>query len=1092
MWKPPEDVRGMMKLNRDAFTTQVTAPGINLLEEYIQKVLPLVKPVLLKLYNFKPIDPVVNNGKKRIWLDPEKFKDSADMVLKKLLTCGIDGMAVSYEKLTLTYDNWKLHEILQAVLPDDKEVISSYSLVGHIAHVNLRDHQLPFKDLIGQVVLDKLKNVRTVVNKVTVIENTFRNFAMEVLAGDNETQVCVKENHCSYEFDFAKVYWNPRLSTEHERLVEMLKPEDVLCDVFAGVGPFAIPAAKKGCTVHANDLNPESVKWLKRNVDLNKVQKKVSVYNLDGLNFITDIVKFLLVKFLKEHPGTVVGKFHIVMNLPAMAVDFLDAFKNLLCDDNDLNDSMFSNIVIHVYCFTREADKTAAATLMVEEKLGCQLNTFSKVRFVRNVAPGKDMMLVSFCIPREVLTCKDTDPSPPKKMHEVLKELGLKSDVPKSGKHFHPYKPSSEMGKAFLPIHLRSSVPTTETNPSKSFPDITFPPSPLDILKKRNVTLPPEPLVAKELLNCVNGKEPCPKCGNVKGGKMKMLRIDYYFVTKVCSNTECYWPLPTGKVQLWKSKMALPASLPKRFHLGKLYQYKKGRPYSRGQGNWASLQRLNPVPEWASTSSDSYLTMPSPAMSDYHQPLSISSSHGIAESLPSPATPSGFEPLPSPAPSGIEPFPSPATTGSFEHSMSALTMTTTSPEESDLDQLINEWLTPNDRNRTRVPSGDVSALDDLGYFLGICDDHNASNPVSSSAQLMQVFDTTVFHSAAESPNSNSQSQTTSNSPGSMIMDSEENTQDSLLLTSAQVQDDQSESQQTSENLDETDSNERSGSPAAVAGALESDIPPSNSVILPEDIERIERAEIPPYTYVDSEDVALLEESGHSVISVFEKRVKAYRTMQMVDEAKKYDPEKSQLRSSSIPNMYFPVGWPKSLRTIKGKDSQLVAIACNRDRFLFSLVYNNAIEIWFYKPCVPLVCYQLPQDLQTLYGDFHHVEWRPDSSAIAVTTMHGYLVFFNLFLKNKEELVYMQHDSQQPGLKRQSCELYGRDEVPSISIRLECSVMVPGSVTGLVCLRDELMVATGNAQIHRYLWDGSINRDYSLDLRRIPFCVDKQV
>ena len=53
-------------------------------------------------------------------------------------------------------------------------------------------------------------------------------------------------------------------------------------------------------------------------------------------------------------------------------------------------------------------------------------------------------------------------------------------------------------------------------------------------------------------------------------------------------------------------------------------------------------------------------------------------------------------------------------------------------------------------------------------------------------------------------------------------------------------------------------------------------------------------------------------------------------------------------------------------------------------------------------------------------------------------------------------------------------------------------MVPGSVTGLVCLRDELMVATGNAQIHRYLWDGSINRDYSLDLRRIPFCVDKQV
>ena len=128
-------------------------------------------------------------------------------------------------------------------------------------------------------------------------------------------------------------------------------------------------------------------------------------------------------------------------------------------------------------------------------------------------------------------------------LDEVLKELGLKSDVPKSGKHFHPYEPSGEMGKAFLPIHLRSSVPTTEPNPSKSFPDITLPPSPLDILKKRNVTLPPEPLVAKELLNCVNGKEPCPKCGNLKGGKMMMLRIDYYFVTKVCCNSDVSWML---------------------------------------------------------------------------------------------------------------------------------------------------------------------------------------------------------------------------------------------------------------------------------------------------------------------------------------------------------------------------------------------------------------------------------------------------------------------------------------------------------------------------------------------------------------------
>jgi tRNA (guanine37-N1)-methyltransferase len=43
-------------------------------------------------------------------------------------------------------------------------------------------------------------------------------------------------------------------------------------DVFAGVGPFAIPAAKNGVTVYANDLNPESYRWLQANKTLNKVR----------------------------------------------------------------------------------------------------------------------------------------------------------------------------------------------------------------------------------------------------------------------------------------------------------------------------------------------------------------------------------------------------------------------------------------------------------------------------------------------------------------------------------------------------------------------------------------------------------------------------------------------------------------------------------------------------------------------------------------------------------------------------------------------------------------------------------------------------
>ena len=39
----------------------------------------------------------------------------------------------------------------------------------------------------------------------------------------------------------------------------------------SGVGPFSIPAGRK-CRVFANDLNPESFKWLQQNAKRNKIK----------------------------------------------------------------------------------------------------------------------------------------------------------------------------------------------------------------------------------------------------------------------------------------------------------------------------------------------------------------------------------------------------------------------------------------------------------------------------------------------------------------------------------------------------------------------------------------------------------------------------------------------------------------------------------------------------------------------------------------------------------------------------------------------------------------------------------------------------
>ena len=92
------------------------------------------------------------------------------------------------------------------------------------------------------------------------------------------------------------MYWNSRLEAEHRRLVEQFKAGEVIADVMAGIGPFAIPAAQLGnqvnrilvhistvllcgkpspgrqVQVYANDLNPRSYHYLRENIKLNRVR----------------------------------------------------------------------------------------------------------------------------------------------------------------------------------------------------------------------------------------------------------------------------------------------------------------------------------------------------------------------------------------------------------------------------------------------------------------------------------------------------------------------------------------------------------------------------------------------------------------------------------------------------------------------------------------------------------------------------------------------------------------------------------------------------------------------------------------------------
>jgi tRNA (guanine37-N1)-methyltransferase len=292
-------------------------------------------------------------------------------------------------RLIRTYDDQSTDEILRKLLLPSatiREIPSAVEQVGHIAHLNLREELLPYQQWIGQILLDKHTCLKTVVNKTSSIATIYRTFPMTVIAGDDKpgwSVTTVHEHNCLFRLDYQTVYWNSRLSHEHERLVhEIVKTygyQAVVADCMAGVGPFAIPLAKRGITVHANDLNEESVKYLNMNIKLNKIPEGkstlVHVYNQDARRFIQEVFAAL--------PSIDCA----ILNLPASAPEFLDAFADIS-----------SNVHLYVYSFAPKNDpnqavercRAALGEGRQQDLLDLAIHT------VRDVSPGKNMYCISF------------------------------------------------------------------------------------------------------------------------------------------------------------------------------------------------------------------------------------------------------------------------------------------------------------------------------------------------------------------------------------------------------------------------------------------------------------------------------------------------------------------------------------------------------------------------------------------------------------------------------------------------------------------------------------------------------------------------
>ncbi|MGB9732823.1 MAG: class I SAM-dependent methyltransferase [Candidatus Micrarchaeia archaeon] len=247
-----------------------------------------------------------------------------------------------------------------------------YDLLGNIAII---DAEPKVAKKIGKLILSLNKNVETVLRKKSAVKGRYRKREYAYVLGKRNYVAHYKENGSIFEFDVRKVFFSPRLAYERQRIASLVRENEHVMVMFAGVGPFAIEIAKKAPTakVVAIELNRYAYKYMLKNIELNKVK---------NVEAVLGDVKTLS----KKYKGFA---DRIVMPLPKESYHFLDS-AYLVAK---------KKAIVHYYTFVDRGNTSEAEEKIKKffKKYGTRIEILDK-RMVRPYSAHEIEMVVDFLI----------------------------------------------------------------------------------------------------------------------------------------------------------------------------------------------------------------------------------------------------------------------------------------------------------------------------------------------------------------------------------------------------------------------------------------------------------------------------------------------------------------------------------------------------------------------------------------------------------------------------------------------------------------------------------------------------------------------
>jgi tRNA (guanine37-N1)-methyltransferase len=160
-------------------------------------------------------------------------------------------------------------------------VPARFDIIGDIAVLGLPSPVLPYSGAIVATILRRNKTIRTVVNKTGKTGGEGRTARYDLICG-GPTTTLHRESGFMYRLDIQEVFFAPRLAAERRRVAGLVQPGEAVLVPFAGIGPFAVPAAARGGAVTAVEKSPSAYRWLMENAVNNSVADRMILINGDA------------------------------------------------------------------------------------------------------------------------------------------------------------------------------------------------------------------------------------------------------------------------------------------------------------------------------------------------------------------------------------------------------------------------------------------------------------------------------------------------------------------------------------------------------------------------------------------------------------------------------------------------------------------------------------------------------------------------------------------------------------------------------------------------------------------------------------------